>query len=161
MLRIIKILLIFSVFLWGVFGALGNLTDWPGTTGGVEAVASMTTFENGAESWRATTNPAIILAGALFIVLSKITAAILCLIGAWRMWGARKADAADFVKAKAFALSGCGVAILMLFLGFIVIGEGWFELWQSDALRDMAGQSAFRYAGMIGVIAIFVAGSGD
>lgn len=161
MLRIIKILLIFSVFLWGVFGALGNILDWSGTTGAVESVASMSTFEGGAQDWRATTNPVLILAGALFIVLSKITAGLLCLIGAWRMWGARKSDSAEFIQAKSFALSGCGVAILMLFLGFIVIGEGWFELWRSDVFRDIAGQSAFRYAGMIGLIAIFVTSPGD
>ncbi|WP_416877011.1 DUF2165 domain-containing protein [Litorimonas sp.] len=161
MLRIIKTLLIFSVFLWGIFGAFGNLTDWNGTIGAVEAVASMSTFEGGAESWRATTNPVLILAGALFIILSKVTAGILCLIGGGRMWSARKADAAAFNHAKTFALSGCGVAIFMLFLGFIVIGEGWFELWRSDVFRDLAGQSAFRYAGMIGIVAIFVSMADD
>lgn len=161
MLRIIKILLVLSVFVWGAFGAFGNLIDWGGTTGAVEAVASMSTFEGGAEDWRATTNPALILLGALFIVLSKIIAAVLCLIGAGRMWSARKANTGTFNEAKAFALSGCGVAIFMLFLGFIAIGEGWFELWRSDVFRDLAGQSAFRYAGMIGLIAIFVASPGD
>lgn len=161
MLRIIKILLVFSVFLWGIFGAFGNLTDWNGTVGAVEAVASMSTFEGGAESWRATTNPILILAGALFIILSKVTAGILCLIGGGRMWSARKAGSAEFNNAKAFALSGCGVAILMLFLGFIVIGEGWFELWRSDIFRDLGSQSAFRYAGMVGIVALFVSIADD
>jgi hypothetical protein len=37
-----------------------------------------------------------------------------------------------------------------------VIAETWFEAWRSDLLRDVALNSAFRYCGMIGVIALFV-----
>jgi predicted small integral membrane protein len=65
-------------------------------------------------------------------------------------------DAAAFQKAKAIALTGCAVAMFMLFAGWIVIAETWFEAWRSDLLREQALQSAFRYCGMIGVIALFV-----
>ncbi len=46
--------------------------------------------------------------------------------------------------------------MIMLFGGFIVIGETWFEMWRSDVLRDLSLQSAFRYGGMITLIALFV-----
>jgi len=156
MLRIVKILLVLAVALWGIVGAYGNLTDWSGTTGAVKAVTSMSAFDGGADKWQATSNPVIVYAGALFIMLSKIFAGFLCLVGARRMWDARAGDAADFAKAKTLALTGCGVAVFMLFTGFIVIAEGWYALWNSDAMRGPVLGSAYRYAGMIALIAIFV-----
>lgn len=156
MLRIIKILLIASIALWALLGAIGNITGWAGTMGAVGAATSMATFDGGSEDWRATTNPAVILAGALFILTLKILAGGLCVLGAWRMWLARLADAQDFQRAKTLAMAGCGVAMFMLFTGWIVVAETWFEAWRSDPLRDQALQTAFRYCGMIGVMAIFV-----
>jgi len=161
MLRIMKILLILSVALWGLLGTFGNLHDWSGTMGGVEATTSMSTFEGGADDWRATSNPVIIIAGALFILISKALAGVLCLVGAWRMWTARTSDAATFAKAKTYALTGCAVAVFMLFAGFIVIAESWFGLWQSKELHDPVLASAFRYGGMIALIALFVGARDD
>lgn len=156
-----KILLALGVALWGLLGAIGNLAAWSATTGAVAAVTSMSTFAGGAERWQATTNPAVILAGALFILLAKIACGLLCLIGAWRMWAARGEDAAAFARAKTLALSGCAVAIFMLFVGFAVIGEGWFEFWRSDMLRETAGEPAFRYSATIALIAILVGARDD
>ena len=73
LLRIIKILLILSIAAWALVGALGNLVDWVGTMGAVEAATSMSTFDPAPTSGRATTNGAVILLGALFIVLLKVT----------------------------------------------------------------------------------------
>ena len=160
MLRIMKIMLVVSVAMWGFLGALGNITGWSGTTGAVTAVTSMSTFEGGAASWQATSHPAVIIAGALFIMLSKALAGLMCAAGAWRMWSARAADGSTFANAKTYALAGCGVAVFMLFGGFIVIGEGWFELWRSDSLREQAAETAFRYGAMIALIGLFV-GTGD
>lgn len=156
MLRIMKILLVLGVALWGLLGAFGNLSDWSGTTDAVKAVTAMTTFEGGADHWRATSNPALIFAGALFILLSKAGAGLLCLEGARRMWGARAKSAADFADAKTFALTGCAIAVFMLFVGFSAIAETWFELWQSEAMQGPVLASAYRYGGMIALIAIFV-----
>ncbi len=156
MLRFMKILLVLGVALWALLSVLGNLTDWDGTLGAVKAATSMTTFEGGAQ-WRATTNPMIITAGALFIILAKLIAGILCLVGARYMWRARAESSAVFTQAKTLALTGCGVAVFMLFVGFTVIGETWFELWRSEAMRAPVLASAFRYGSMISLIAIFVA----
>jgi len=157
MIRIVKIGLIVTVMLWGYFGVLGNVLDLEQTLGAVTAVASMVTFEGGADSWQATSNTIVIWLGALFIMLSKLSAGILCTVGAARMWQSRKGSAADFTAAKGFALAGCGIAVIMLFGGFIVIAESWFELWRSETLLRTALSDAFRYAGMIALIGIFVA----
>lgn len=156
MLRNAKIVLVVSVALWGLVGALYNLTNWGETMGAVDAVTSMSSFENGAESWQATSNPAVVWLGALFIMLSKVAAGVLCSIGAWRMWQARSGDAASFAAAKEIALAGCAVAVIMLFGGFIVIADHFFELWRSQTFGGEVLGAAFRYAGMIALIAIFV-----
>ena len=161
MLRTTKILLVVAVVFWGLIGAFFNFLHWGETTGAVGAVASMVTWEGGAESWQATSNVALIWAGALFIALSKITAAILCAVGAKKMWHTRRSSAANFTSAKKIALAGCGIAMFMLFGGFIVIGESWFELWRSDAMRGPALESAFRYGAMITLIALFVGMDND
>jgi predicted small integral membrane protein len=161
MLRNVKIILVGTVALWAFIGAFLNIHDWDGTTGAIIATTSMTTFEGGAEDWRATSGLWVMWAGAVFIIALKLTAGLLCLAGALRMWAARKADATVFARSKELALAGCGVAMILLFVGWIVIAESWFELWRSDVLRDIALQSAFRYGAMITLIALFVATGDD
>jgi len=161
MIRIVKIGLIGTVVLWGFFGVLGNVLGLEQTLGAVSAVASMGTFEGGAESWQATSNPVVIWLGALFIMLSKLSTGVLCAVGAARMWQSRNGSTADFAAAKRIALAGCGIAVIMLFGGFIVIAESWFELWRSETLLRTALTDAFRYAGMIALIGIFVAAPDD
>lgn len=161
MLRVMKILLVLSVAAWGLLGGVGNLADWKGTTEAVAGVTSMVTFEGGAERWQATTSPVVVISGALFITFSKIVAGLLCVVGGWRMWVARGGDAAAFAKARSIALTGCAVAVFMLFAGFIVVGDGLFEFWRNDALGEKTGSTAFRYGGMIAMIAIFVGARED
>ena len=102
MIRIVKIGLIVTVVLWGLFGALGNVLNWDETLSSVAAVTSMVTFEGGIESWQATSSPVVIWLGALFIMLSKLSVGVLCAIGAGRMWRSRNANATDFAAAKGF-----------------------------------------------------------
>lgn len=155
MTRNVKIALIFTVFLWGVFGTVYNVTNWGETTGAVLAVTSMSTFEGGADSWQATSNLLIVWIGALFIVLSKMVAGVLCGIGTWRMWEARREDGAAFAEAKQIAMAGCGVAVIMLFGGFIAIADNFYDLWRSDDMRPVL-DAAFRYGAMIALVGIFV-----
>ncbi|TDR18455.1 DUF2165 family protein [Marinicella litoralis] len=152
-----KSIMIFTVALWGFVGALHNVMDWGGTLGAVGAVTSMATFDGGAESWQATSNTLLIWSGALFICLSKLAAGTLCTMGALGMWRARKDNMTAYAAAKSMALTGCGIAVIMLFGGFIVVAESWFELWRSETMRGPVLQSAFRYGAMIAIISLFVA----
>ena len=144
MLRILKIVLILSVAAWGILGAFGNLTDWNGAVKAVSAVTSMATIRGGAESWQATSSQPLIFIGAAFIPLLKIVCGILCLMGANHMWRARAGTAQEFQLAKSYALSGCAVAIILLFAGWIVIAAVWFELSDARTLRPGYGVSLRR-----------------
>ncbi|MFT5677467.1 MAG: putative small integral membrane protein [Paraglaciecola sp.] len=157
MLKKVKSIMMLTVALWGFVGVIHNVVDWNGTLGAVGAVTSMTSIVGATDSWQATSNPLVIWTGALFIMLSKLVTGVLCTIGAIGMWRAKNSDNTAYCAAKKIALSGCAVAIVMLFGGFIVIAESWFELWRSESMIGPVLQSAFRYGGMIGLIALFVA----
>lgn len=149
--------MILTVAIWGFVGVIHNLVDWGGTMSAVGAATSMTLIPEGADSWQATANPIVIWVGSLFILLSKLATGILCSFGAVGMWRADGFADSAYCKAKNIALSGCAIAIIMLFGGFIVIAESWFELWRVESMLAPVLQSAFRYGGMIGLIALFVA----
>lgn len=161
MLRTLKIALVLSVAAWGLLGAFGNLMDWSGAVKAVSAVTSMATVKDGAQSWQATSSQPLVFIGAAFIPLLKIVSGILCLIGANDMWRARAGTAQEFQLAKSYALSGCAVAIILLFVGWIVIAAVWFELWRSPTLGRSALDTAFRYGGFIALIALFVSARED
>jgi predicted small integral membrane protein len=155
MLRIAKILLVAAVVAWAVVGLWTNLAELGSVTGAVAAVTSMGTVPaDDPLRGRATTSELIIFAGGAFILLFKLATAGLCAAGVWRMWSSRSAEAGAFAKAKNLALAGCSVAVLGLFVGWIVIAEEWFETFRS---AHDAGELAFRFGGFIGLIALMVA----
>jgi len=160
-LRIVKILLVLSVAGWGLLGAFGNVNDWAGTVGAVTVTASMATIDPGSYSWRATSSPALIFLVSAGIPLTKLLVMALCLLGARKMWTARRADQDAFATAKTLAVAGCGVAMFLLFTGWIVLAETWYELWRSEPFREAALGSAFRYGAMITLIGLFVGARND
>ena len=157
MLRIVKITLVVLVAAWGLIGGIKNFADIDGGIGAVQAV--MNPPESvGLPDWQVVTNPILVWIGWLTIPLGKLGAAALCGFGAWRMWKSRTLESASFNKAKEYGIAGCGVAIAMLFGGFFVVGEVYFDLWMAP-LGDVALPNAFRMIGCIGVIALIVAQS--
>jgi predicted small integral membrane protein len=156
MLRILKIGLVLTVAAWAFAAVFLNFVNWNDTIGSVAVATSMSSFDGGAQHFQATSNFVLVWAGALFIVVSKLAAGVCCVLGARNMWGARLGDAATFSASKELALVGCGVAMFMLFGGFIVVADTWFEMWRSPGLRSAALETAFRYGGMITLIALFV-----
>ena len=66
---------------------------------------------------------------------------VLSLKGAWDLWSARQASASVFNAAKAYALLGTGLAMVVWFGGFIVIGGALFQMWQTEV-----GAGSFRDA---------------
>ncbi len=89
-------------------------------------------------------SPALVSLGLAAICLAEGAAALLALLGAWRMWAARKADQASFAAAKKFAILGAGIAALNWFLGFQVIGGAGVLMGQAEGLVA-AIEGAFRF----------------
>ena len=91
------------------------------------------------------TSPAIATIVLLAIVSGEGAAGALALTGAYRMWAARKLDEQAFRTAKRFAILGAGIAVLVWFLLFQVIGGTLILMGQSEGARS-ALEGAFRFA---------------
>lgn len=160
LVRITKVALVAAIALWGALGAWGNLEEYvTGNPAGVETVRSVLALKGtpleGKGSWREITSTPLVHLAYAYIWGSKLACAILCGIAAVRMWRSRGDSADLFHKAKELAFVGAGIAILMLFTGFITIAGTYFLMWQSK-LGQFAHSFAFMYAACIALVAILV-----
>ncbi|HEY8940758.1 MAG TPA: DUF2165 family protein [Cellvibrio sp.] len=127
-LRIIKILLVFSIAAWALVNAVGNIMfydEW------IKIVAHVMAVENvqydGHPSGRAMNSPVLHTIGYAFIYLPKFITGILCLIAVNALWKARRDTAINFEKAKYYFYVGCGVSIFSLIFGFLVVAGAMFS----------------------------------
>ena len=158
MVRSLKIVFAAVVAFWGLIGAFGNFAALSQTYDYVEMVTSMVSFveaDRATPPWR-TSNPLIVWAGVALIILGKVGAFIFCAIGAAKMLLARTESQRLFNDAKSWAVVGCGCAVLMLFGGFIVVGETMYLMWAFPD-GESSGAGAWRYGGFIALIMIFIA----
>lgn len=141
-MRIIKILLVAGMALMLTLAALGNFTMSHGAFIAVQGALGMkTTYLDPHGMWRAIDNPTLIWIALGVIVFFESTSAVLCWIGAVSMWRSR-ASRELFETAKNKACIGLGVAACLYFIGFLVIAQEYFLMWQSTKLNVLPG--AFR-----------------
>lgn len=69
---------------------------------------------------------------AWLIFLLEIATGLVCLLGAWKLWQARSSDAAGFEAAKGTAKLGAGLAVIVWFGFFGVLGGAGYQMWQSE-----------------------------
>lgn len=146
MSRIVKIMLMFSVGLWGVFGAMSNILDYSSGLEQVRYVLSMAgAKDTPGINWRSITSPVLVNVGFAIIYLSKFLTGTLCLYCGVRMFISRKADTLIFDAAIQSGILGCGIGVVMLFLGFIVFAGGYFEYWREPSFGMITHHYAFIY----------------
>ena len=155
MIRDIKIILALAVALWGLLGAMGNLTNYQEGSKSVSMVLSMETLPEHAipEGPREPARLMVIL-GFAFIWGLKLLGGALCLVGVVRMRQNRKAATEEFAKAKRWAIYGCGVLFFMLFFGFNLVAIGPFKLYLSPLVS--AVELAALFAAQIGIVMLFL-----
>jgi len=153
-MRIIKTLLVAGMALYLTQAAFGNITMSDSGFGAVAgAIGMQTTFQHPNAMWRAIDSPALIWMAFGAIVLCEITGAILCWIGAGRMcksWGSKE----EFAAAKTTAYLGLGVAACLFFIGFLVLCQEYFLMWQSSELNVLP--DAFRSFASATLIALWL-----
>ena len=155
-LRSAKIVLVAAVALHATLVAFGNITDYGTNFEFVKHVLSMDTiFKNSTIGYRAITSPALHHAAYVLIIAAETMTAILCWIGAWRLFGRLRADASSFNRAKPFAVYGLTLGLLVWQVGFITIGGEWFGMWMSQQWNGVP--SAFRLVVILFATLIFLA----
>jgi predicted small integral membrane protein len=152
MARILKIVLMFSIGWWGLTGFMSNMVDFSHGLGQVHLVVSMTgegANEAPGVEWRRITSPTMLTVlatlGFAFIYMSKLLTGLFCLYCSMQMFRARNADTRTFDESKEWGVLGCGISIVMLFLGFIVIATQYFAYWRVPILGVVAIEFAFFY----------------
>ena len=136
--RVAKTISVSSIGLMFLLIVLNNTTDYYSNYHFVEHVLKMdTTFPDSTVHYRSITSPVLFHAGYILIIAAELITAILCLGGGWRMFRNLKKDASSFHAAKALAVGGLAVGIIIFFLGFEVIGGEWFEMWQSSTMNGL------------------------
>ena len=155
MIRFTKIVLTLAVALWGLLGGLANLAGYQEGLQSVQTVLSMETLPADAlPEGPGVPNPLLVHFGFAFIWALKLAGGIFCLVGAVRMWAARKSDQMGFAHAKRWAILGCGVLFFMLFFGFSFVAVGPFKLYLSPL--ESAVHLAALFAAQIGLVMIFL-----
>jgi predicted small integral membrane protein len=99
-------------------------------------------------------NPALHhLAYALIIAAETLTT-VLCWIGALRLFAQLRSGVAAFNRAKAFAIAGLLMGLLVWQVGFMTIAGEWFGMWMSQTWNGLP--SAFRLVMIFLGVLIFV-----
>ena len=151
--RACKVALVAAIALFFTCVAFGNITDYDSNWQFVQHVLSMdTTFPNSKLHWRAVTDSTLQHAAyGLIIGMQAATAALLWL-GTLSLFAA--IGRAEFARARALAVAGLTLGLLLYMVGFVTIGGEWFEMWQSATWNGQ--EAAFRFYVTILAVLIYV-----
>ncbi|MGB1261735.1 MAG: DUF2165 family protein [Cognaticolwellia sp.] len=155
-IRILKIVLVVFVGLQGWLYVAGNIANWDAGLAAVGYVLSMQGHEVYTTSiFPSITSPALVTIAFVVIIFAEILIGALSLIGAWKLWQVRHGDANLFNSAKTFAILGAGMAMIVWFGGFVVIGGGLFQMWQTQ-VGIGSFEGAFTYGAISAFILLFI-----
>ncbi|PQA87231.1 DUF2165 family protein [Hyphococcus luteus] len=161
MIRYLKIILVVFVGLQGLIYFIANAVNFEYALAAVGAVLSQQdspAYQNLIAP--PIVNPLLVKLALVTIMTGELFVGVLSFIGAFNMLGAAGKPAHDFEAAKKFAILGCGMALIVWFGGFTVIGAALFQMWQGQV-----GVSSFEGAHMYlmpsGIVMLFVAMKDD
>jgi predicted small integral membrane protein len=153
--RIAKVFMSLAFGLFGLLVALDNLLDYDTNFAFVQHVFSMdTTFPNGRLHERAVLDPVWWHGGYALIILGEAVTGLLFLIGAARMLQALRAPAARFDSEKSWSILGATAGFGVWFVGFMLVGGEWFQMWQSPSWNGQTAAFRFYMPLMAGLIFI-------
>ena len=142
--RIAKVVLSLAFGLFGLLVAADNLLDYDTNFQFVRHVLSMdTTFPDGRLRGRAILDPAWWHAAYALIILGEAVTGLLFLAGTVRMLRALRAPAERFEAAKSWSILGATAGFGVWFVGFMLVGGEWFQMWQSPQWNGQ--EAAFRF----------------
>lgn len=154
--RYLKIVLVFLVGLQALLYFTGNIANWDSAIHFVGYVLGMEGHEAYPVHIFPTVTHTVLVTIALLVILAgELLAGLLSLKGAWDLWKARKERVDVFNAAKSHAILGPGMAVVVWFGGFIVIGGALFQMWQTQ-LGTGSFNGSFVYSMTAGFVLLFV-----
>jgi predicted small integral membrane protein len=154
-IRYLKIILVAFVSLQGFLWVIANVTNWDSGLGAVGYVLSMQDHAvYGSHIFFPVSSPVVVKLAFLVILTGETLVGVLSAKGAWDLWKARKDAAEAFNAAKTFAVVGPGMAMVVWFGGFTVVGGALFQMWQTE-IGAGSFHDAFWFAAMGGLVMLF------
>jgi predicted small integral membrane protein len=157
-IRYIKMTLVVFVGLSGVLLVAGNIANW---NAGLELVGYVVGMEGheiyGSHIFPPVTHPVLVTLAYLLILTGESLVGVLSLKGAWDLWLARDENASAFNASKTYAILGTGMAVVVWFGGFVVIGGVLFQMWQTE-IGHGSFADAFIFAAAGGLVLLIVNG---
>ena len=155
-IRYLKIILVVFVALTGLLFVAGNIANWDAGLDLVGYVLSMEGHEiYGSHIFPAVTNSSLVTIAYLLILAGEFLVGALSIKGAWDLWSVRKGSADAFNASKTYAVLGTGMAMVVWFGGFVVIGAVLFQMWQTK-IGAGSFHDAFIFAVSGGMVMLFV-----
>ena len=155
MMRTLKIIAAACIGLFGLLVFLGNLMNIESAHWFVSFVVSGTEQPHYKVIGPVVTIGWMHWAILLIIMGCELAIGILGLAGALVMFRHRNSNEEDFSNAKHNAILAGSIGMLVWFGFFIVIGEGYFQMWQYEAGLGPI-QGAFRYGGVCAFLMFFI-----
>lgn len=153
--RLSKALLVCAIALFASLVAFGNITDYGTNFAFVRHVFMMDTiFPDATITYRAIQSPWLHWVGYVGIIALETLTAILCWIGGIRLLCGLKLPAANFNRAKAFAIAGLTLGFLTWQVAFMSVGGEWFGMWMSKQWNGVP--DAFRFFVTILLVLIYL-----
>lgn len=155
-IRYLKIILVLFVGLQGWLYVAGNLANWQQGVGAIAYVIGM--HEHAVYPtpiFPALEGTGWAIGAFAVILLGEFAVGALSLWGCWQLWTRRMATPAAFHAAKTPAMLGAGMAMVVWFGFFVVIGGALFQMWQTQ-VGNASFRGAFVYAITSGVVLLFL-----
>lgn len=155
-IRLLKSLMVAAVGLWALVVGADNIVDYDSNGQFVKHVLSMdTVFADNPLKYRAITSPAIQTLAYWAIIATELAIGAMCVAGAWRLFRARR-DPRAFTAAKSLAACGLVLLFLLYYLGFVLVGGEWFDMWQSNVWNGQAKAVMFLTCGMFVLVVLLI-----
>ena len=153
-IRLIKAMVCLAVALFGLLVAADNVIDYSTNFQFVQHVLSMDTIPDKRLIDRAITDPAVWRLSYVVIIVGEALTGLCFLAAAIALLSQLRAPPARFERAKTWAVVGGAIGFLVWFVGFLVIGGEWFQMWQSPSWNGQ--QPAFRFVVIMLAVLIFI-----
>lgn len=136
LIRYSKILCIIAIAFFSMLTVWGNTTDYYTNFSLVERALTMKDiFPHANIGYRAITNPIWHHAFYIIIIILEFLTALLCIIGAWKLFMVRNKSGAVFNHSKNWAVAGLTLGFFIWQVLFMSIGGEWFAIWMSQMLN--------------------------
>jgi len=154
--RTSKIVLVLAISFFCLLTALGNILDYRvNLTSVIRALEMKEIMHDSSISYRAITSPDLQFASFVVIVFFETLTGLLCALGAWKLFKARKKTTEIFNQSKNWAVTGLTTGFLTWNVLFMSVGGEWFGMWMSPALNG-AIEAAFQIFITILVVLIYL-----